>query len=73
MQDYVENCIINFCALTGTVAEKIKPKPTPFIDESKDPCPVFGEEEPKTWDATKHMVAANEVARRPLVTKSGGS
>ena len=39
MQDFVEECIVTFCDLSGIDRKRLKKSPTPFIDEGKDPGP----------------------------------
>ena len=45
MQSFAGDCIKEFCDLTGYGENKIKPAPTPFIDESKESSGVIDEEE----------------------------
>ena len=45
MQNFAEECVKEFCDLTGYDENKIKPAPTPFIDESKENSCAIDEEE----------------------------
>ena len=51
MQKYVDECITVYCEVTGTDPSKIKPAPTPFIDEALDPCGVTVDEDTPSVDS----------------------
>ena len=44
MSDYLDTSIDRFCELAGKVKDKIRPVPTPFLDESRDPFEIIGEQ-----------------------------
>jgi hypothetical protein len=56
MQDYVDECVVRFCELSGADPDKIKPAPTPFIDESQDPFDAIGETDKK--EITRNLTRA---------------
>ena len=75
MPEYVDKCIENYCNLTSTRYEDIKPAKTPFIDEAQDPscfeagtarCDLCGRGDKALLPSTKKIKGV-----KPVVTDPG--
>ena len=64
MEDYLDSCITLYAELAGINPDSITPKPTPFIDESQDPCHYKGETvQSKVDNAAKADKKGKEIPR----------
>ena len=73
MEDYLESCITLYAELASIDPESIRPKPTPFIDETQDPCSYKGETlQMKTNKAFKKEIKDEEAKAQGRGPKDEG-
>ena len=75
MQDFADECVKTFCALSGFHRDKLRPAWTPFIDESKDPVQVLADEDAEGTDGAGFRAsgAAKDAGSRASGAATGGT
>ena len=67
MEDFTDDCVAQYCTLTGITRESTKPASTPFVDESKDPLGVTSDVEDLTKERATEIGQLAKIARKVLM------